>query len=147
MTPELQAFLLEHGFPLDQPDAPGANGLTPLMRAAKLGRLDLIDPLLAHGAKVEVLNQDGCNALWLACYHGDHALIRRLVAAGTPIDQQNGNGASCLMYVSSNGRAVVVELLLELGADPTLKNFDDWTAQDLASSAGCLRALRRATAH
>ena len=36
MTPELQAFLLEHGFPLDQPDAPGANGLTPLMRAAKL---------------------------------------------------------------------------------------------------------------
>ncbi len=59
MTPELQAFLLEHGFPLDQPDAPGANGLTPLMRAAKLGRLDLIDPLLAHGAKGEVLNQDG----------------------------------------------------------------------------------------
>ena len=143
MTPELREFLLEHGFPLDDPDAPGANGLTPLMRAAKLGRIELIDPLLAHGALVDVLNQDGCNALWLACYHGDPALVRKLVAVGAPIDQQNGNGASCLMYVSSNGKAELVEVLLELGADPTLKNFDDWTALDLAASPGCLRALRK----
>ena len=116
---------------------------TPLMRAAKLGRIELIDPLLAHGARVDVLNQDGCNALWLACYHGDPALVRKLVAVGAPIDQQNGNGASCLMYVSSNGKAELVEVLLELGADPTLKNFDDWTALDLAASPGCLRALRK----
>lgn len=96
MRPELREFLLEHGFPLD---APGANGLTPL--------------------------------------------VRKLVAVGAPIDQQNGNGASCLMYVSSNGKAELVEVLLELGADPTLKNFDDWTALDLAASPGCLRALRK----
>ena len=37
------------------------------------------------------------------------------------------------MYVSSNGKAELVEVLLELGADPTLKNFDDWTALDLAA--------------
>ncbi len=99
MTPELREFLLEHGFPLDDPDAPGANGLTPLMRAAKLGRIELIDPLLAHGARVDVLNQDGCNALWLACYHGDHALIRRLASVETL------GSATVICVVQWQGRA------------------------------------------
>ena len=74
---------------------------------------------------MDVLNQDGCNALWLACYHGDPALVRKLVAVGAPIDQQNGNGASCLMYVSSNGKAELVEVLLNWARTRSLKNFDD----------------------
>jgi len=36
----------------------------------------------ALGVDIEVVNADGCNALWLACYHGSHAIIERLTAAG-----------------------------------------------------------------
>jgi ankyrin repeat protein len=143
MTPRLAAFLAEHGFAADDINAPQADGrFTPLMRAAKLGRLDIVDELLALGVDLAALNADGCNALWLACYNGSHALIERLIAAGIDIDRQNGNGATCLMYVSSNSKPDLVKLLLENGADPKLKNYDEFTALDLAASVSCLKLLR-----
>ena len=144
MNPQLAAFLVEHGFQPGNINAPQADGrFTPLMRAAKLGRLDIVDQLLAVGVDLAALNADGCNALWLACYNGSHEIIERLIAAAIDIDVQNGNGASCLMYVSSNSKPDLVKLLLEKGANPTLKNFDDSTALDLAASLECLKLLRR----
>ena len=120
MTPTLAAFLAEHAFPSDDLSAPQADGrFTPLMRAAKLGRLDIVDELLALGVDIEVVNADGCNALWLACYSGSHEIIERLIAAGISIDRQNGNGANA-----------------------SLKNFDDFSALDLAASVACLKLLR-----
>ena len=145
MTPTLAAFLDQHGFPHDQLSALQADRrFTPLMRACKKGRSDVVDELLALGADSSVINADGCNALWLACYHGSHAIIERLLAAGIAIDLQNGNGATCLMYVSSNSKPDLVKLLLEKGANPTLKNFDDFSALDLAASVACLKLLRKA---
>jgi uncharacterized protein len=145
MSTTLSEFLAQHGFVPDdlsalQPD----RRFTPLMRASKEGRLDIVDELLALGVDIATLNADGCNALWLACYQGSHTIIDRLVAAGIDIDRQNGNGATCLMYVSSNSKPDLVERLLAHGADPTLKNFDDFTALDLAASVECLRLLKKA---
>lgn len=145
MTPNLASFLEQHGFPRDQLSAPQADGrFTPLMRACKEGRLDIVDELLTHGVDLAVSNIDGCNALWLACYNGHPGLLQRLIDAGIEIDRQNGNGATCLMYVSSNGKADLVKLLLTNGADPTLRNFDDFSALDLASTIDCLRLLKKA---
>lgn len=145
MTPDLTTFLVEHGFQAGNIDAAQADGhFTPLMRAAKLGRLDIVDELLALGVDFNALNADGCNALWLACYNGSHEVIERLIAAGVNIDQQNGNGASCLMYVSSNSKPDLVKLLLDNGANPALKNFDDFSALDLAASLECLKLLKNA---
>ncbi len=145
MTPTLAAFLAEHAFPSNDLSAPQADGrFTPLMRAAKLGSLDIVDELLALGVDIEVVNADGCNALWLACYSGSHEVIERLIAAGIAIDRQNGNGATCLMYVSSNSKPDLVKLLLEKGANASLKNFDDFSALDLAASVTCLKLLREA---
>ncbi len=145
MTPALTAFLTEHAFPADDLSTPQADGrFTPLMRAAKEGRLDIVDELLSLGVDISVTNVDGCNALWLACYNGSHEIIERLLAAGIDIDLQNGNGATCLMYVSSNSKPDLVKLLLEKGANATLKNFDDFSALDLAASVECLKLLRKA---
>ena len=145
MTPTLAAFLAEHAFPSDNLSAPQADGrFTPLMRAAKEGRLDIVEELLSLGVDIAVTNADGCNALWLACYNGSHAIIERLLAAGIDIDLQNGNGASALMHVSSNSKPGLVKLLLEKGANPKPKNFDDFSALDLAASVECLKLLRKA---
>ena len=145
MTPTLAAFLSEHAFPAEDLTAPQADvRFTPLMRAAKEGRLDIVEELLSLGVDISVTNADGCNALWLACYNGSHAIIERLIAAGIDIDLQNGNGASALMYVSSNSKPDLVKLLLEKGANAKLKNFDDFSALDLAASVDCLKLLRKA---
>lgn len=145
MTPTLAAFLDQHGFPRDQLSAPGCDGrFTPLMRACKEGNLEIVEALLTHGADLAVLNADGCNALWLACYNGSHAIIQRLIDAGIAIDNQNGNGATALMYVASNSKPDLVKLLLENGANPSLRNFDDFSALDLAASVDCLKLLKRA---
>jgi ankyrin repeat protein len=145
MTPNLASFLDQHGFPREQLSAPGPDGrFTPLMRACKEGRLDIVDELLTLGADLTALNADGCNALWLACYHGSHAIIQRLIDAGIALDNQNDNGATALMYVSSNSKPDLVKLLLENGANANLKNFDDFSALDLAASLDCLKLLRKA---
>jgi uncharacterized protein len=145
MTPTLAAFLEHHGFAADNLSALQADGrFTPLMRAAKEGRLEIVEELLLRGADLAVTNVDGCNALWLACYNGNHAIIETLVNAGIDLNLQNGNGASALMYVASNSKPELVKLLLAKGANPTLKNFDDFTALDLAASVECLRLLRQA---
>ncbi len=145
MTPVLAEFLATHGFPADRLSDPQADGrFTPLMRACKEGRRDIVDELLTLGVDITVRNADGCNALWLACYNGDHGILQRLLDAGIDIDLQNGNGATCLMYVASNSKPDLVKLLLKNGADATLKNFDDFSARDLAASVACLKQLRQA---
>lgn len=48
------------------------------------------------------------------------------------------------MYVSSNSTPDLVKLLLEKGANASLKNFDDFSALDLAASVDCLKLLRKA---
>ena len=57
MSPQLFAFLAEHGFQSNDINAPQADGrFTPLMRAAKLGRLDIVDELLALGVDLNALS-------------------------------------------------------------------------------------------
>ena len=145
MTPQLAAFLAEHGFAPTNLDAAQADGrFTPLMRAAKEGRREIVTELLSLGVDGNILNADGCNALWLACYNGSHDIIEDLLQAGVDIDRQNGNGATCLMYVASNSKPDLVKLLLDRGANPKLKNFDDFSALDLAASLACLKLLKQA---
>ena len=145
MNPAVAEFFAQYGFDPAQPSAlqPDRH-FTPLMRAAKEGRLDVIEALLTYGVDIAVTNADGCNALWLACYNGSHAIIDRLLQAGIDIDRQNDNGATCLMYVASNSKPDLVSLLLERGANPRLANHDDFTALDLAGSLPCLKLLRAA---
>ncbi len=145
MNPAVAEFFAQYGFDPAQPSAlqPDRH-FTPLMRAAKEGRLDVIEALLTYGVDIAVTNADGCNALWLACYNGSHAIIDRLIQAGIDIDRQNDNGATCLMYVASNSKPDLLSLLLERGANPRLANHDDFTALDLAGSLPCLKLLRTA---
>jgi len=142
LSPPLAEFLADSGFPPNDLYALIANETTSLMRAARLGRLDLVDELIELGAPLDAHNADGNTALWLACFSGNLALIRRLLAAGAAIDNQNENGATCLMYAASNGKVEIVKLLLAHGADAKLPNLDDFRAVDLAATIECLELLR-----
>ena len=141
-SPALQAFMAEEGCALVRIDAAAAHGMTPLMKAARAARLDLVDELIDLGADLEARNSDGNTALWLACFGGDAAVVQRLIAAGARLDNQNDTGATALMYCASTGRDGLVGLLLDAGADAQLQTQDDFRAVDLAATAGSLRLLR-----
>lgn len=138
----LKTFVAEFDFDSNDLDAPRAQGLTPLMRAAFTGSVGLVDELLAAGVNPARRNGDGNTALWLACVSRDKPTLARLIEAGADVDNVNDTGATCLMYAASSGRADVVEVLLAAGADPYIRNFDDARAVDLASTVACLKLLR-----
>lgn len=137
----LQAWLSDNGYA--DAAAPGPHGNTPLMKAAWIAHDDVVEALLAvPGLDLRATNHDGNNALWLACVSNDPTLVVRLARAGVPINHANATGATCLMYAASSNKPEIVRTLLALGADPTLKSQDDFTALDMASSIECLRLLR-----
>jgi len=141
----LESWLMAQGFPPDGIEAIIENRTTPLMQACRLGDGAIVDALLQAGAKLDVTNGDGNNALWLACFNGDLAIIDRLLNSGIVIDHQNDSGATCLMYAASSSKTAIVARLLEAGADAGLRNQDDFTALDMAANLECLQLLRTAS--
>ena len=142
---DLNAWLMEQGFPPHGLNATIANRTTPLMQAARLGALAVAAELIAAGADLDARNSDGNNALWLACFHGSLEMMDLLIGKGIALDNQNDNGATCLMYAASASKTAVVAKLLEAGADAGLQNLDDFTALDMAANLECLVMLRNAT--
>jgi ankyrin repeat protein len=145
----LKAWLENQGFPSAdslQQALHGriANATTPLMHAARLGRIGYIGDLLSRGADPCAMNADGNGALWFACYAGSAPCVNALIKAGAPLDSQNVNGATALIYAASAGKTEIVQLLLEAGADPTLATLDGFTALELAANRACMKLLRAA---
>jgi thiosulfate/3-mercaptopyruvate sulfurtransferase len=145
----LKAWLENEGFP--SPDSLQetlhgriANATTPLMVAARMGRIGYIGELLSRGADPRELNADGNGALWFACYAGSAPCVNALLKAGAPLDSQNVNGATALIYAASAGNTAIVQLLLDAGADTTLETLDGFTALELAANRACMKLLRAA---
>ncbi|WP_240342618.1 ankyrin repeat domain-containing protein [Methylococcus sp. EFPC2] len=143
--PALEAWLVAQGFPPDDLEGLIANRTTPLVQACRLGERAIVEALLAAGARLDAVNGDGNNALWLACFKEDLAIIDKLVENGVALDHQNDGGSTALMYAASAGKTAVVARLLEAGADVGLQNHDDFTALDMAANLECLQLLRAAS--
>jgi ankyrin repeat protein len=141
----LQAFLEAHGFAPGAVNGRNGDSATPLMLAARLAPPALLAELIAQGADLHAVNDDGNPALWLACVSENCENIALLVAAGAAVDPVNLTGATPLMFAASSGRAKAVAALLAAGADPLLGTDLGLSAIDMASTAECL-ALMRAVA-
>jgi ankyrin repeat protein len=146
---QIRCWLAQSRFHVSDPvetdiNRPLANGITPLMYAAQTGDFDVARSLLARGADPALLNADRNGALWLACYSDSAACVSELIKAGAPLDTQNVNGATALIYCASAGKAPLVKLLLEAGANTALMTHDDFTALELAADLSCLRLLKDA---
>ncbi|MEQ1600720.1 MAG: hypothetical protein HOP04_03280 [Methylophilaceae bacterium] len=141
-SPTLAQFITEYQFDPTNLNSLQQHALSPLMRAALLGRDDLAEELLAHGVNIHLRNSDGNNALWLACVSGNATLVQRLMDAGIDLNNRNLTGATTLMYTASSGKDAMTKLLLENGADPMIRTDDDYLAVELAATTECLRLLR-----
>lgn len=64
------------------------------------------------------------------------AAINNRIGRGDSINAQDKDGLTVLMYAARKGNLEAVNLLLSLGADPSIKNHDQQNAADLAKNAG-----------
>jgi ankyrin repeat protein len=148
---ELKFWLVQAGFNIADPlqaniNSTIINATTPLMHAARLGNLDVLNVLLSQGADPTLLNADSNGALWFACFANSEACAATLINAGAPLDTQNINGATALIYCASAGKTPLVRQLLAAGADAELMTLDDFTALELAANRECMKMLKEAKA-
>ncbi|MEY2781617.1 MAG: hypothetical protein RL307_1321 [Pseudomonadota bacterium] len=108
------------------------SGESALMLAAIQGRLDWVKLLLEHDADV---NMPGWTPLHYAASKGHIEIMRELLEHHAYIDAPSPNGTTPLMMAAHYGTPSATKLLLEEGADPTLKNQKDLTARDFAYGA------------
>jgi len=124
-------------------DAPGAQGRTALHRALGAGHKGVAEILVEH--KADVTLQDSCartSLHWAALGpESDSALaclqlLFQNDAVKALIDKQSKSGATPLHCALTRSHTDAVRLLVEKGANKTLKDEDGKTAENLAKEAG-----------
>lgn len=115
-----------------QVDARNAQDETPLMMAAIKGNMEAVRALIARDADV---NKPGWTPLHYAASgtSPQHVrIIALLLENHAYIDAASPNGSTPLMMAAQYGTPEALQLLLDEGADPTLKNQLGLTARDFA---------------
>ena len=123
--------LLAH--PTTRIDATTEADETPLMMAAMRGNLDWTQRLLERGAAI---NRMGWTPLHYAASGPEVAVVKLLLDRGAVIDAPSPNSTTALMMAARYGPQDSVELLLQRGANPKLRNQRQMTPADFASSVG-----------
>lgn len=113
-----------------QVEARNAADESPLMLASLKGILPVVAKLVEKGADV---NKPGWAPLHYAATRGHLEVMNLLLENHAYIDAASPNGSTPLMMAALYGSPSGVKLLLEAGADPTLKNNLGLTAIDFAN--------------
>ncbi|MCC7386607.1 MAG: ankyrin repeat domain-containing protein [Deltaproteobacteria bacterium] len=124
--------LLDQGVPVN---AQNERGDTMLMLASYHGHLAATELLLARGGDPMLRNASGQNPLAGAAFKGHLEIIRRL-ATQASVDEAGPDGKTALMFAAMFNKVDVVQLLLELGADPRRTDLSGNTAETLAATMG-----------
>jgi ankyrin repeat protein len=129
-------------------------GETPLHAAARWGFDGLIRPLVEAGANLEAATElYGWKPLWVAAHcpswnngrRKDNTIgaIRELVALGADLEGRDSfNGLTPLNEAVESGYLRAVDVLLELGADPSAKDADGVQAIHRAANGGHLPIIK-----
>lgn len=117
-------------------EARDAQDESPLMLAAIKGNIEAVKALIARDADV---NKPGWTALHYAASGTtpEHTpIIALLLENHAYIDAASPNGSTPLMMAAQYGTREALQLLLDEGADPALKNQLGLTASDFALRVG-----------
>lgn len=112
--------LLSAGADLEADGHTDARGLhyTALMAAACSGDLEMVELLLAKGAKIDRASNNGDTALMTTAKYEHPEILKLLIAKGANVNAAGPKGHTALIYATYNGRLENMKLLLAAGADP-----------------------------
>jgi uncharacterized protein len=107
-------------------------GESALMMAALKGQADWSQRLIERGASID---KQGWSPIHYAATGPDTSVVKLLLDKGAPIDARSPNGSTPLMMAAQYGAEASVDLLLQRGADPRLRNERGLSAADFARLA------------
>ena len=116
-------------------------GQTALHKAARNGRLDVVELLLLQGASIEAT--DFCNStpLSIAAGKGHTSIVEPLLSKGASIDAMNKYNNTPLHSAAYNGHTSTTELLLSKGAPINTINDVNRTPLHQAANGGYTRIV------
>ncbi len=144
--------LLDHGADIDKP---GQDGFKPLPLAIAEDKYESAKTLMEAGAKVnEPSGDDGLTPLMIAAGQTSPAegamflpgstrptdIAQGLIERGADVNAQSKSGVTALMIAAAHNSPPMIGLLIDAGADPSLKNSLGQTAADVAEKNGNLEA-------
>lgn len=121
-------------------DQVNANGETPLMIAALVGKLDWVRRLAERGA---ALTRDGWAPLHYAASGPSTPVVDWLLGQGVPMEARSPNGTTPLMMAAGYGAESSVDALLQRGASASARNDLGLDAAAFARRAGRDALARR----
>ena len=106
---------------------------TPLIIAARDGKLDFVKVLLRYEANIEARGTikidgkviEGCTALWIAAAKGHFDVVRLLIEQNAEVDGRTSTNSTPLRAAAFIGHLDIVRCLVENGADVNARtNFN-----------------------
>ncbi|XP_055092132.1 ankyrin repeat domain-containing protein 29 isoform X2 [Symphalangus syndactylus] len=131
-------LLLASGAKVNQPRQ---DGTAPLWIASQMGHSEVVRVMLLRGADRDAARNDGTTALLKAANKGYNDVIEELLKFSPTLGILK-NGTSALHAAVLSGNVKTVSLLLEAGADPSLRNKANELPAELTKNERILRLLR-----
>ena len=137
---------IEAGDDVNETDA---DGYCPMLTAcvfrnatAGSGVCELIDLLALHGADVDAeLVEDQRTPLLVASGNNHLDIVAVLLRHDANVDHQDSEGTTASMNAAFCGNIAMLELLLEAGADQSLRRTDGHSIFSIAALGGCVEVL------
>ncbi|HNR32696.1 MAG TPA: ankyrin repeat domain-containing protein [Candidatus Hydrogenedentes bacterium] len=129
---EVARYLVEQGTPVD---ARSGKGNTALHLAAENGAIDAVKALIASGADLSAKTSDEWRELPLhrAAYFSQDKVVAHFLDLGIDVNAKAATGSVPLTLSAEKGDLDLVKLLLERGADVTVKGAQGLTAKEWAA--------------
>ncbi|XP_067685531.1 serine/threonine-protein phosphatase 6 regulatory ankyrin repeat subunit A-like [Haliotis asinina] len=124
-------------------DSRGDHGTTPLMLAARFGKMEMFNFLLKTGANISKEDDDGENILHKSCKGGNVDIVKDVITHRVLyVNSTDNNGITPLMLAAGYGNKVVFQLLIDRAADTSAKDDTDRTILHWACEGGNVKIVK-----
>nr|XP_020661485.1 death-associated protein kinase 1 isoform X2 [Pogona vitticeps] len=115
---------------------PNKHGTPPFLIAAGCGNIQMLQLFLKRGARIDIQDKAGSNAIYWASRHGHVEILKFLHGNKCPLDVRDKSGETALHVASRYGHVDVVQYLCSIGSNPNFQDKEEETPLHCAAWHG-----------